>query len=70
MIAGDLTEVRKFHYFVPFLESVIADNGFDRVFYVMGNHEYYGDALHKVVWTDSGGSGRQPDAESAHEHPA
>lgn len=49
MIAGDLTEVRKFHYFVPFLESVIADNGFDRVFYVMGNHEYYGDALHKVV---------------------
>ena len=49
MIAGDLTEARKFHYFVPFLESVIADNGFDRVFYVMGNHEYYGDALHKVV---------------------
>ena len=41
MIAGDLTEARKFHYFVPFLESVIADNGFDRVFYVMGNHEYY-----------------------------
>ena len=49
MIAGDLAEARKFHYFVPFLESVIADNGFDRVFYVMGNHEYYGDALHKVV---------------------
>ena len=49
MIAGDLTEARKFHYFVPFLESVIADNGFDRVFYVMGNHEYYGDALHKAV---------------------
>ena len=38
MIAGDLTEAGKFHYFVPFLESVIADNGFDRVFYVMGNH--------------------------------
>ena len=49
MIAGDLTEARKFHYFVPFVESVIADNGFDKVFYVMGNHEYYGDALHKVV---------------------
>ena len=49
MIAGDLAEAKKFHYFVPFLESVIADNGFDRVFYVMGNHEYYGDALHKVV---------------------
>lgn len=49
MIAGDLAEARKFHYFVPFLESVIADNGFDRVFYVMGNHEYYSDALHKVV---------------------
>ena len=36
MIAGDLTEARKFHYFVPFLESVIAENGFDLVFYVMG----------------------------------
>ena len=49
MIAGDLTEARKFHYFVPFLESVIADNSFDRVFYVMGNHEHYGNTLHKAV---------------------
>lgn len=49
MIAGDLSEARKFHYFVPFLESVMVDNGFDHAFYVMGNHEYYGDALHKAV---------------------
>ena len=32
MIADDLAEARKFHYFVPFLESVIAETALIKYF--------------------------------------
>ena len=48
IIAGDFTESRKWHYFVPFLEQVQLENQYDAILYVPGNHEYYGDSIQQA----------------------
>lgn len=47
LIGGDFVVAKHFHYFVPFLKKH-ADR-FKRVFYLMGNHEYWHDTFQSAV---------------------
>lgn len=48
LLGGDICTAKHLHYFVPFFEKIVTDYGFNKVFYIAGNHEFYGATLSDV----------------------